>query len=275
MTDAVVLPSAFGTIWIMDLGLRGKVALVAAGSKGIGLAAAKMLAEEGCKVSICGRNQESLDTAVATIGAGAIGVICDVGFPADIDEWITESRAKLGQIDIMVTNTGGPPAGSWQTISDEQWQSGFDSTLMNVVRMVRAVAPEMKERGWGRIVHNTSLVAKEPNALLPISSTLRAGLMALTRLQALELAPHGITVNGVLPGHTLTDRQLHLADIRAKRDGITPQEALLMQASEVPMKRLGKPEEIAAAIAFFCSQPGAYITGTSLLVDGGMTKGFG
>ena len=275
MTDAVVLPSAFGTIWIMDLGLKGKVALVAAGSKGIGLAAAKMLAAEGCRVSICGRNQESLDGAVFAIGHGAIGIVCDVSSASDIDRWISESRSRLGPIDILVTNTGGPPAGSWQVITDEQWQSGFDSTLMNVVRMVRTVAPEMKERGWGRIVHNTSLVAKEPNALLPISSTLRAGLMALTRLQALELAPFGITVNGVLPGHTLTDRQLHLADIRANRDGITPQEALLMQASEVPMKRLGKPEEIAAAIAFFCSQPGAYITGTSLLVDGGMTKGLG
>ena len=259
----------------MDLGLSGKVALVAAGSKGIGLAVAKMLADEGCKVSICGRHQESLDTAINAIGHGAIGIECDVSVNADIDNWIQESRSKLGPIDILVTNTGGPPAGSWQTITDEQWQSGFDSTLMNVVRMVRTVSSEMKERGGGRIVHNTSLVAKEPNALLPISSTLRAGLMALTRLQALELAPYGITVNGVLPGHTLTDRQLHLAEIRAKRDGITPAEALLMQASEVPMKRLGKPEEIAAAIAFFCSQPGAYITGTSLLVDGGMTKGLG
>ena len=199
----------------MDLGLSGKVALVAAGSKGIGLAVAKMLADEGCKVSICGRHQESLDTAINAIGHGAIGIECDVSVNADIDNWIQESRSKLGPIDILVTNTGGPPAGSWQTITDEQWQSGFDSTLMNVVRMVRTVSSEMKERGWGRIVHNTSLVAKEPNALLPISSTLRAGLMALTRLQALELAPYGITVNGVLPGHTLTDRQLHLADIRA------------------------------------------------------------
>ncbi|MEI8283001.1 MAG: SDR family oxidoreductase [Armatimonadota bacterium] len=259
----------------MDLGLQGKVALVAAGSKGIGLATAKMLADEGCRVSICGRNQESLDQATKQIDHGAIGLVCDVSSLTDIDRWIAESTSQLGPIDIMVTNTGGPPAGSWQTITDEQWQAGFDSTLMNVVRMVRAVAPGMKERGWGRIVHNTSLVAKEPNALLPISSTLRAGLMALTRLQALELAPFGITVNGVLPGHTLTDRQIHLAEIRGKRDGLTVDEALDLQASEVPMKRLGKPEEIASAIAFFCSQPGAYITGTSLLVDGGMTKGLG
>jgi 3-oxoacyl-[acyl-carrier protein] reductase len=259
----------------MDLGLNGKVALVAAGSKGIGLATAKLLAEVGCKVSVCGRNEESLEYATTAIGHGAVGIPCDVSSANDIDRWVQESRSKLGPIDIMVTNTGGPPAGSWQNITDEQWQSGFDSTLMNVNRMVRAIAPEMKERGWGRIVHNTSLVAKEPNVLLPISSTLRAGLMALTRLQALELAPFGITVNGVLPGHTLTDRQLHLAEIRASRDGITPEKALELQANEVPMKRLGQPEEIAAAIVFFCSQPAAYITGTNLLVDGGMTKGLG
>ena len=259
----------------MNLGLEGKVALVAAGSKGIGFATAKMLAEEGCKVSICGRNQASLDDAVAAIGHGCIGVACDVSDLKQIDEWVQLSKLKLGPIDIMVTNTGGPPAGSWQTITDDQWQSGFDSTLMNVVRMVRAVVPDMKERGWGRIVHNTSLVAKEPNALLPISSTLRAGLMALTRLQALELAPHGITVNEVLPDNTLTDRQLHLAEVRSQRDGGTPEEALAKQAEEIPMKRLGTPEEIAAVIVFLCSQPAAYVTGTNLLVDGGITKGLG
>lgn len=257
----------------MDLGLAGKVALVAAGSKGIGFATAKMLAQEGCRVSICGRTQDSLDNAISEIGNGSIGIVCDVSNPNQVDHWIKESTTKLGPIDILVTNTGGPPAGSWQVMTDEQWQSGFDSTLMNVVRMVRGVATDMQQRGWGRIVHNTSLVAKEPNALLPISSTLRAGLMALTRLQALELAPHGITVNSVLPGHTLTDRQIHLAEVRSQRDGISPQEALDKQAQEVPMKRLGMPEEIAAAIVFLCSQPAAYITGTNLLVDGGLTKG--
>jgi 3-oxoacyl-[acyl-carrier protein] reductase len=160
-------------------------------------------------------------------------------------------------------------------MTDEQWQAGFDSTLMNVVRMVRMVSDRMMENGWGRIVHVTSLVAREPSTLLPISSTLRAGLMAMTRLQALELASSGVTVNAVLPGHTLTDRQYHLASIRASRLGVTPDEALEMQAEEVPMKRLGKPEEIGASIAFLCSEQAAYITGVNLLVDGGMVKGLG
>jgi 3-oxoacyl-[acyl-carrier protein] reductase len=158
-------------------------------------------------------------------------------------------------------------------MTDEQWLDGFNSTLMNVIRLVRLVTPGMKAKGWGRIVHVTSLVAKEPSAMLPISSTLRSGLMATTRLQALELATAGITVNAVLPGHTLTDRQHHLAKVRSEQLGITPEEALEIQASEIPMKRLGKPEEIGAAIAFLCSQQAAYISGANLLVDGGLVRG--
>ena len=258
----------------MDLGINGKVALVAAGSKGIGLATAKLLAQEGVKVSICARSEPGLTSALAELGPGHHGFLADVSIAADIESWIHSAETTLGPVDILVTNTGGPPAGTLDTMTDEQWQSGFDSTLMNIIRMVRIIEPGMKARGWGRIVHNTSLVAKEPASLLPISSTLRAGIMSLTRLQASQLASFGITVNGVLPGHTLTDRQLHLAEIRAGRDGISAEEALDRQATEVPMKRLGKPEEIAAAITFLSSVPAAYITGTSLLVDGGLTKGF-
>jgi 3-oxoacyl-[acyl-carrier protein] reductase len=257
----------------MELGLSGKVAMVAAGSKGIGFATAKLLLAEGCQVSICARSEDSLSNAVANLGGNAFGWVCDVSKSEDLIAWFEATKSKYGTPDILVTNTGGPPAGNWTGLTDEQWQTGVDSTLMNVIRMVRLVVPTMKDRKWGRIVHNTSLVAKEPNALLPISSTLRAGLMALTRLQATELAPDGITVNGVLPGHTLTERQLHLAEVRAEAQGISPQDALEKQAQEVPMKRLGTPEEIAAAIVFLCSQPAAYVTGTNMLVDGGLTRG--
>ena len=159
-------------------------------------------------------------------------------------------------------------------MTDEQWQTGFDNTLMNVVRLMRSVSEPMKSRGWGRIVHITSLVAREPVALLPISSTLRTGLMSLTRLQATELAPFGITVNGVLPGHTLTDRQTHLAEIRAEREGITVEEAIQKQAEAVPMGRMAEADEIGSAVAFLCSSQAGYITGVNLLVDGGLTKTF-
>ncbi|HLO98086.1 MAG TPA: SDR family oxidoreductase [Fimbriimonas sp.] len=257
----------------MNLGLEGKVAMVAAGSKGIGFATAKLLIEEGCLVSICGRTKESLDAATELLGPKSRSYVADVSSPDQIEDWFDKTRVELGLPQILVTNTGGPPAGSWQQMTDAQWQAGFDSTLLNIVRMVRLAAPLMADEKWGRIVHITSLVAKEPNVLLPISSTLRAGIMALTRLQATELAPKGITVNGVLPGHTLTDRQRHLADIRATRDNITPEEALQRQGNEVPVGRLATPEEVASAIVFLCSHQAAYVTGESLLVDGGLTKG--
>lgn len=258
----------------MELGISGRVAMVAAASKGIGLAAAKAFAEEGCRVSICARTSDSLGEACLKVGGTVRGYVCDVSVPGMLEYWVQATSAELGPPEILVTNTGGPPAGKFHEMTDEQWQSGVDSTLMNVVRLVRLAAPPMQERGWGRIVHVTSLVAMEPAPLLPISSTLRAGLMALTRLQATELAPYGITVNGVLPGHTLTDRQTHLANLRAQREGIPLEEAYAWQAKQIPMGRIAKPSEIADAIAFLCSDRASYITGESLLVDGGVTKGF-
>ncbi len=257
----------------MDLGLRGKVAMVAAASKGIGLATAKLLAAEGARVSICARTEATLEDAAAAIGSETRSYVVDVTDPDDLAFWVEETRRDLGPASLLVTNTGGPPAGPLDAKTDDEWRAGFDATLLNVVRLVRLVAPEMKSAGWGRIVHVSSLVAREPSPLLPISSTLRAGLLALTRLQARELAPHGITVNAVLPGHTLTDRQRHLAEIRAERDGVTPEEALRLQGEAVPAGRLGTPEEIAAAIAFLLSEPAAYTNGVSLLVDGALTAG--
>src|SRR5579862_6313636 len=208
----------------MDLGIEGKVAMVAAASKGIGLAAAQALAAEGCLISICARSEEQLEAAGSLIGGETRTYVVDVMDPADLQWWVDQTRQDLGPADILVTNTGGPPAGSVWDMTDEQWQSGVDSTLMNIVRLVRLVRSEMQQSGWGRIVHITSYVAKEPNLILPISSTLRAGIMALTKVQAKELAPYGVTVNGVLPGNTLTDRQRHLAQIRAEKDGITEEE---------------------------------------------------
>jgi len=249
--------------------------MVAAASKGIGLATAKALAAEGCHVSICARNEERLEEAAGEIGEDTRSYIVDVAVPADLDWWLEQTRSDLGPVSILVTNTGGPPAGNVFELTDEQWLAGVQSTLMNVVRLTRSVKDEMIAAEWGRIVHITSLVAKEPSLVLPISSTLRAGIMALTRVQATELAPYGITVNSVLPGHTLTDRQRHLAEIRAEKESITAEAALEKQGSEVPAGRLAQPEEIGAVIAFLCSQQAAYVTGTNLLVDGGRTSGLG
>ena len=257
----------------MDLGVAGKVAMVAAASKGIGLAVAKALAAEGCLVSICARNEETLELAAAEIGEETRSYVVDVASPDDIAWWFEQTTSDLGPASILVTNTGGPPAGSLGDMTDDKWETGFQSTLMNVVRMVRLAQPGMIEEGWGRIVHITSLVAKDPNCLLPISSTLRTGLMSLTKLQAKELAPHGITVNGVLPGNTMTDRQMHLAEIRAGKEGITPDEALARQGAAAPIGRLARAEEIASVVAFLCGEPASYLTGQSLLVDGGVSGG--
>jgi len=260
----------------MDLGIRGRIAMVAAGSKGLGRAAARALAAEGCAISICGRGAEALAEAKAGLEALGVPVFAaqaDVASAGDLERWHKATRSALGPVDILVTNTGGPKACTFDGLTDADWEAGVASTLLNVVRLSRLVLPEMKAAGWGRIVHITSLVAKQPLPLLTISSTLRAGLSGLTRTLALETAPSGITVNALLPGHILTDRQHHLGRIKAQAEGISLEEALAATAATIPMGRIGSPEEIGAAIAFLCSRPAAYITGQSLLVDGGLVQG--
>jgi len=262
----------------MDFGLGGKLAMVAAASKGLGLAIAQELAKEGCNMSICARNQEALESAaesLRSLGVKVHAASCDVTSEDSLHAWFESTVSDLGTPAILVTNTGGPPAGRASEMTDAQWQFGVDCTLLNVVRLVRMVSPGMIEAKWGRIVHLTSYVAKDPSAILPISSTLRAGLTALTKLQALELAPHGITVNGILPGNVLTDRQLHLAEVRAKAEGISPQQALERAEASMPMGRLGRPDEIAAAAAFLCSERASLVSGVSLLVDGALSHGLG
>ena len=260
----------------MELGIRGKVAMVAAGSKGLGRATALALAAEGCAVSIGARGLDALASTKAeleALGVPVLALAVDVTSPEDLVRWHQATEAELGPVDILVTNTGGPKAAVFSQLSDEDWAAGVDSTLMNVVRMTRLVLPGMRARQWGRIVHITSLVAKQPYPLLTISSTLRAGLSALTRTLALETARAGITVNALLPGHIMTDRQLHLAEVKAADAGITIEAHFEQQAAAIPAGRIGQPEEVGAVIAFLCSQPASYLTGQSLLVDGGLVQG--
>lgn len=260
----------------MDLGIRGKVAMVAAGSKGLGRATALALAAEGCGVSICGRGAEALAATRADLEALGVPVAAcaaDVARAEDLEAWHRATVAALGPVDILVTNTGGPKAAVFAQLTDADWAAGVESTLMNAVRMTRLVLPDMRARRWGRIVHLTSLVAKQPYPLLTLSSTLRAGLSALTRTQALEAARDGVTVNALLPGHVMTDRQIHLAELKAAEAGITVAEHLARQAEAIPVGRIGAPEEVGAAIAFLCSAGAGYLTGQSLVVDGGLVPG--
>ena len=260
----------------MDLGINGRVAMVAAASKGLGRAIAESLAREGCRLSVSSRSTDNLDAVRHTIedaGGEALAVRCDVSSAADLEHWVEATIATFGQIDILVTNTGGPPAAKFLNLSEEQWRTGIDSTLMNVIRLCRLVIPEMQRRKWGRIVNITSLVAKQPLELLTISSTLRAGLSALTKTLADQVARDNILVNAVLPGHILTDRQVHLNELRSKEQGIPVEEYAAKVEQSIPMGRFGTAQEIGDAVAFLCSERASYMTGVSLQVDGGIIRG--
>lgn len=258
----------------MDLGIDGRVAMIAAASKGLGKACALALAQEGCRVSICARNAEELERTRADLAqvGEALAVTADVTTAADLEAWFTQTEARFGQVDILVTNTGGPPVKRFMELTDEQWQAGVDSTLMNVVRLSRLVIPGMQARKWGRIIHLTSLVAKQPADELTISSTIRAGLSGLTKTMSNQVGPDNITVNALLTGHIMTDRQYHIADLRVKEQGITYEQYFAAQAAQVPLRRIGEPREIGEVVAFLASERAGYITGVSLQVDGGLIR---
>lgn len=259
----------------MDLHIAEKVAMVAASSKGIGLACAKALASEGCRVALCGRTEDALSRAVEEVretGAEAMGFVCDVNRRDELEAWYEAVRGAWGPPDIVVTNTGGPLPKPIQELTDEEWLAGFETTILVATRMTELAADPMKERGWGRIVHLTSIVAFELSDLLAVSTTLRSGMRGLTRLQARAFGPHGITVNSVLPGHTMTDRQIELAKKRAETEGIREEDHFAGLSQAIPVGRLGRPEEVAAAVTFLCGEPASYINGVSLLVDGGLAR---
>jgi 3-oxoacyl-[acyl-carrier protein] reductase len=256
----------------MNLELNGRVAMVAAASKGLGKACAIALAQEGCKVSICARNAEELEKTQSEVGGDTLAVVADVSSANSLEDWYRQTIDRFGQVDVLVTNTGGPPVKRFMELSDESWLSGVESTLMNVVRLSRLVIPGMRDRRWGRIIHLTSLVAKQPVDELTISSTLRAGLSGLTKTMANQLGPNNITVNAILTGHILTDRQYALADVRTRERGITHEEYFAGQADEIPLRRIGAPREIGEVVAFLASERASYVTGVSLQIDGGLIR---
>lgn len=243
----------------MDLKLKGKRALVQGSSAGLGRAIAEMLVKEGATVAISSRNAEKLDRTMKEIGAHA-AIPCDLSQPGAATQLLKAAESKLGGIDILVTNTGGPPKGPFEELSAAQWQEGFQSLWLSCTDSIRAALPGMRERRWGRILLVTSTAAREPLSMLTVSNGLRAGLMGLTKTISNEVAQHGITINALLPGYTDTER---LRELKIPADKITAQ---------IPAGRLGRPEELAALATFLASEQAAYITGQAIACDGGALR---
>jgi len=260
----------------MDLGLQDKVALVAAASQGLGRAVADELAAEGSSVIICSRDQQKLDRVAQEIesrtGTRIAAIAGDLSLTKDIESIVDHGIDRFGRIDILVTNNGGPPTGKFDALSREAWDDATLSVLTSVLDMTRRVLPGMKERRWGRILNITSIAAKQPVENLMLSNSLRAAVTGFAKTLADEVAEYGITVNNILPGYTSTERVEQLAATIAETDGVDIAEVKKRWETQIPMKRLGQPEEFAALAAFLVSTRASYITGSSIAVDGGWTR---
>lgn len=261
----------------MDLGLKSKVALVTAASKGIGKAIAMALAAEGCEISICSRTKEDLLNTVSEIrrlyGIDPCWNVCDLNKVKDIENTIISTNKHLGKIDILVNNCGGPIAGTLSDLEDENWYSAFEQVLLSVIRFCNLATPDMIASDWGRVINITSVAAMQPIENLMLSNTLRNGIIGFAKTLSNDLAKFNITVNNIAPGFTLTNRLYELAVNRAKQKGISHEQILVDMTKEIPMNRLAKPEEIASVAVFLASKQASYLTGNTIQVDGGWVKG--
>ena len=253
----------------MDFGLLNKGALVMASSKGLGKAVAAELANEGCNVVICGRNHETLkntsDEITSESGRECFYVQGDITSQNDRKRILSYSKSKIKSIDVLVTNSGGPKPGSFDDHDNEDWRDAYSLLVESTVSMIRGVLPDMKEQKWGRIITITSQAVKQPVEGLILSNSVRSAILGLVKTLSIELGKHNITVNNVLPGYTLTDRLETLIRQRGT--------SLENISVNVPLKRVGLPNEFAAAVAFLASEKASYINGVSLPIDGGWIKG--
>ncbi|MFA6438557.1 MAG: SDR family oxidoreductase [Bacteriovoracaceae bacterium] len=260
----------------MDLGIKGKIALVSAASQGLGKAAALSLAKEGATVAICSRDERSVNKTAKEIhaitGSIVLPVVTDVSNGSEINRLIDTIMMEYGKIDILVNNAGGPSTGKITTMTDVEWERGFDLTMRSMIRMTRAVLPMMEHRRWGRVITIASITAKQPVDDLLISSTLRPGILGLTKVLANQYGKNNITVNTICPGYVLTQRQEELSRSRSNEQKMTMEEYLKESAQHIPVGRLGRPEEIGDVIAFLASERASFINGANLMVDGGQSK---
>jgi 3-oxoacyl-[acyl-carrier protein] reductase len=261
----------------MDLGLKGKIALVTGSSRGLGFATALELAREGAKVAINGRDEAKLQAAAERIrtetGAEVTALAGDVS-QAEIPQALVDGTIRaFGGLDLLVTNSGGPKPGAFESLSETDWQRGVDLCLMLHVRLIRAALPHLKLSTTPAVLTITSISVKQPIANLILSNSVRGATIGLTKSLALDLAPQGIRFNSILPASTDTERMSELLGARAMANGTTPEEELAKATREMPMGRMAKPEEFARAAAFLLSPAASYLTGVMLPVDGGSYKG--
>lgn len=260
----------------MDLGLKDKVAFVAAASQGLGRAVADELAAEGASLVICSRDQRKLDRVAQEIesrtGSRVAAIAADLSVSKNIENAMAHGMERFDKIDILVTNNGGPPTGKFDALSRESWDDAYRGLLTSVLEMTRLVLPGMKERRWGRILNVTSIAAKQPVENLMLSNSLRAAVTGFAKTLADEVADFGITVNNILPGYTLTERVQELSRVIAQKEGVEIADVKKRWEAQIPMRRLGRPEEFGALAAFLVSERASYITGSSIAVDGGWIK---
>lgn len=262
----------------MDLGLTGKVALVAGASRGLGRAVAEALGAEGAHLAIASRDAEAVAAVARDLESKhktkAISRAVDVTEASQVDAWVEAARNELGgRIDVLVANAGGPPASRFETTDAEAFREGLELNLLSTVHLCRAVVPTMKEQRSGRIVAITSIAVKQPVEGLILSNTSRAGVNGLMKTLANELGPYGIGVNVVCPGYTRTDRLVELAARLSASEGVDEESIYKRWTDGIPMARVGEPEEFASVVAFLCSERASYVTGTCLAVDGGAVRG--
>jgi 3-oxoacyl-[acyl-carrier protein] reductase len=260
----------------MDLGLKGKVAVVCAASKGLGRAVAHELAAEGASIVMCARGEKALNAArdaiVSATKAKALAVVADVATLDGLDDIASQAMERFGRVDILVNNAGGPPSGPFEKHNWTEWQSTVELTLRSAVELTRRLLPGMRERRWGRVLNINSIAAKQPVEGLMLSNSIRSAVTGWARTLANEVARDNITVNNLLPGFTRTERVKELNEASAAREGLTVEEIERKTEGQIPMRRMAEPEEFAAVVAFLASERASYITGQSIAVDGGWIR---